>query len=193
MNDFEKALAEFTGAPFVITTDSCTHAIELGLRYKMPKMYATIPEETHFSIPMTLRNLGIEFMFTEDKWEKEYRIEGSTVWDSANLFEKDMFKVEMGKSKLQCISFATDAPLAVGAGGAILTNDRKAAEWLRKAANGGRDLEIAYWEDQKEFDVGYRYFMRKDDCAIGLDLLEDEKFKSVSYGYPNLREFTFNT
>ena len=30
---FEQALAEFTGAPYVIMTDSCTHAIELCLRH----------------------------------------------------------------------------------------------------------------------------------------------------------------
>ena len=30
---FEQELAEFTGAPYAIMTDCCTHAIELCLRY----------------------------------------------------------------------------------------------------------------------------------------------------------------
>ena len=29
---FENKLAEFTGAPYVVTTDCCTHAIELCFR-----------------------------------------------------------------------------------------------------------------------------------------------------------------
>lgn len=193
MNDFEKALAEFTGAPFVITTDSCTHAIELGLRYQKPKMYATIPKKTHFSVPMTLRNLGIEYMFTDDEWEKEYRIEGSIVWDSANYFEKDMFKVEIGKSKLMCISFSSASPLNLGVGGAILTNDRKAAAWLTLAANGGRDLDIVCWEDQKEFNIGYQYYMKHADCEAANLLLTAGNFNKPHYGYPDLSNIVFNS
>ena len=31
--DFEQALAEYTGAPYVVLTAGCTHAIELCMRY----------------------------------------------------------------------------------------------------------------------------------------------------------------
>jgi dTDP-4-amino-4,6-dideoxygalactose transaminase len=31
--EFESALAKFTGAPYAVMTDCCTHAIELCLRY----------------------------------------------------------------------------------------------------------------------------------------------------------------
>jgi len=30
--DFELALAEYTGAPYVVLTDGCTHALELCMR-----------------------------------------------------------------------------------------------------------------------------------------------------------------
>ena len=33
----ENKLAKFTGAPYVIATDCCTHAIELALRVTRPK------------------------------------------------------------------------------------------------------------------------------------------------------------
>ena len=33
IKQFEEALADFTGAPYAIMTDCCTHAIELCLRY----------------------------------------------------------------------------------------------------------------------------------------------------------------
>jgi len=32
--DFESALAEYTGAPYAVLTDGCTHAIELCMRYE---------------------------------------------------------------------------------------------------------------------------------------------------------------
>ena len=35
--EFETALAEYTGAPYAISTDCCTHAIELCLIYKKIK------------------------------------------------------------------------------------------------------------------------------------------------------------
>ena len=31
--DFESALAEYTGAPYVVLTDGCTHALELCFRH----------------------------------------------------------------------------------------------------------------------------------------------------------------
>jgi dTDP-4-amino-4,6-dideoxygalactose transaminase len=33
--NFEKELSEFTNSPYVVTTDCCTHAIELCLRLDM--------------------------------------------------------------------------------------------------------------------------------------------------------------
>ena len=37
INKLEKQLAEFTGAPYVVATDCCTHAIELCLRLNKVK------------------------------------------------------------------------------------------------------------------------------------------------------------
>ena len=34
---FENGIAEFYGAPYAVGVDSCTHAIELCLRYIKPK------------------------------------------------------------------------------------------------------------------------------------------------------------
>ena len=31
--EFEQALARYTGAPYVVVTDCCTHAMELAMRY----------------------------------------------------------------------------------------------------------------------------------------------------------------
>jgi len=197
IDEFEKALAEFTGAKGVVVTDSCTHAIELGLRYNMPKMYATLPEHTYLSIPMTLEKLGIEYMFTEDKWDEGYRIEGSIVYDYARHFAEGMFETDTPVQKrIMCLSFGHGKPLEIGHGGAILTNDREAYEWLKRAVYDGRDLTISPWEDQKTFDVGYHYMMRPEDAVIGLNKLANGEITDLGgkgyKNYPDLREITIN-
>ena len=53
---FEKALAEFTGAPYAIMTDCCTHAIELCFRYDRVKTCVFTPY-TYLSIPMLMLKL----------------------------------------------------------------------------------------------------------------------------------------
>ena len=57
---FERALAEFTGAPYAIMTDCCTHAIEMCLRYDQVK-HCKMQPYTYLSIPMTMHKLGIEY------------------------------------------------------------------------------------------------------------------------------------
>ena len=56
---FELALAEFTGAPYVVMTDCCTHAIELCLRYDKIKQ-CTFTPYTYLSIPMTMHKRSEE-------------------------------------------------------------------------------------------------------------------------------------
>ena len=37
VTNFEKKIAEFCGSPFAVAVDSCTHGIELCLRYNNVK------------------------------------------------------------------------------------------------------------------------------------------------------------
>ena len=180
VDEFEKAIAEFVNpnpdkkSLGVIATDSCTHAIELGLRFAMPKMYATIPEQTYLSVPMTLEKLGIEYMYTEVEWDTEYRIEGSIVYDSARQFAPDLFELENpNQKKIVCVSFGHGKPLDIGHGGAIITNSKEAYDWLMLAANDGSYRTITPWSEQKEINVGYHYTMRLEDALIGLNKLSN--------------------
>ena len=73
-NEFETALSDYTGAPYVVLTDCCTHAVELCLRYKGTGI-ATLPYRSYISIPMTMHKLNISYHYdTEAEWEYEYRI-----------------------------------------------------------------------------------------------------------------------
>ena len=64
---FEQALAEYTGAPYAIMTDCCTHAIEMCMRYKRVKR-VQFTAYTYLSVPMTMHKLGIEYELVPEKW-----------------------------------------------------------------------------------------------------------------------------
>jgi len=190
IEEFEKELALFAGAPLAVATDSCTHAIELGLLYKKPVMYAGIPAETHISVAMTMARLGIDTLYDDDPWENNYRIEGSLVWDSANHFEENMFECEIGKRKILCVSFGHGSPLEIGHGGAILTNDKKIHRWLKRAVYDGRNMGQI---DQTEFEIGYHYMMRPEDAVIGLNKLATSEINTIPRKvYANLNNITIN-
>jgi len=57
---FEKELAKFTGAPYAIMTDCCTHAIEMCLRYCKVK-HTKFTAYTYLSVPMTMHKLNINY------------------------------------------------------------------------------------------------------------------------------------
>ena len=64
--EFESALAKFTGAPYAVMTDCCTHAIELCLRYDNIQR-VTFPAHTYLSIPMTMHKLGITYNYNDNQ------------------------------------------------------------------------------------------------------------------------------
>ena len=97
---FEEELAEFTGAPYAVMTDCCTHAIELCLRYDRVKEVVMTPY-TYLSIPMTMHKLGIKYYYKEEAWAGEYQFHGTRIWDSARKLEKNMYR----SGQIQCLSF----------------------------------------------------------------------------------------
>ena len=183
--EFETALAEYTGAPHVVLTDCCTHAVELCLRLKVTGI-VTLPYRSYISIPMTMHKLNIQYQYdTEVEWEYEYRIGLTNIWDSARGLGKDMFRA----NQMQCLSFGHSKRLEIGHGGAILTSNKDDAEQLRRMAYDGRDLTISPWQDQKVFRVGYHYKPSIEDCEKGLYMLANNKLKtkeSQLVKYPNL-------
>ena len=50
VSEFENKIAEYYGAPYAVATDSCTHGIELCLRYEN-HTEITVPTRTYISIP----------------------------------------------------------------------------------------------------------------------------------------------
>jgi len=182
---FESALAKFTGAPYAVMTDCCTHAIELCLRYDNIQR-VTFPAHTYLSIPMTMHKLGIKYNYNDKLWTGEYQFIGTRVWDSARLLKEGMYR----KGQLQCLSFGYGKPLEIGRGGAVLTDDVEVYDTLKHQCYDGRDLSIAPWEQQKIFKIGYHYKPTIEEAVRGLELLpnidQEPKYKE----YPDLRNIS---
>jgi dTDP-4-amino-4,6-dideoxygalactose transaminase len=185
---FEEELAEFTGAPYAVMTDCCTHAIELCLRYDRVKEVVMTPY-TYLSIPMTMHKLGIKYYYKEEAWTGEYQFHGTRIWDSARKLEKNMYR----PGQMQCLSFGHDKPLHIGRGGAIILDDRAAYDALICMRYDGRDLNIKPWVEQQEFRVGYHYKPTPEEAVQGLALLEGLKEHCPpprQVVYPDLRTIT---
>ena len=187
--EIEKALAEFTGAPYAIMTDCCTHAIELCLRYDRVRGLKMTPY-TYLSVPMTMHKLGIDYVYMdepEQTWTGEYNFVYTRIWDSARRLEADMYQA----GQMQCVSFGHTKPLQIGHGGAILLDNKRAYDMMIKQRYDGRDLNTLPWQSQKTFQVGYHYKPSIEDAVRGLELLEQyQSQEPVFVQYPDLRTIT---
>lgn len=183
--EFEKALAEYTGAAYAVMTDCCTHAIEMCLRFDAVT-HTEFSAYTYLSIPMTMHKLNISYKLLDQKWLGEYQFQGTRIWDSARRLERGMYR----PGQLQCLSFGHGKPLQIGRGGAILTDDVEVYDQLNHMRYDGRDLGVAPWQTQKTFKVGYHYKPTIEEALTGLELLPlvDEQPKYVEY--PDCREIT---
>lgn len=189
IREFETALAEFTGAPYVVMTDCCTHAIELCMRYERVE-FCTFTPFTYLSIPMLMHKLDIEYVYEVDdpaQWVGEYRFLSTRIWDSARRLESNMYR----PWQMQCVSFGHDKPLPIGRGGAILLDDAEAYRALLAMRYDGRDLTIKPWQAQQEFRVGYHYKPTIEEAERGQELLSSYTSQPPRVvSYPDCRQIS---
>lgn len=179
--EFEQALAEFTGAPYVVLTDGCTNALELCLKYDDVKSCSFTPY-TYLSVPMVMVRCGVNYTYldeSEQSWIGEYPLLGTRIWDSARLLKRGMYR----SGQMQCLSFGNTKPLQLGRAGAILLDDPEAYRVLSMLRSDGRDLRIVPWINQREFLTGYHYCPTLELCKLGTELLPsiDQEPKFVAY------------
>ena len=183
--DFESALAEYTGAPHVILTDGCTHAIELCMRYDRVKE-CQFSAYTYLSVPMMLKHLDIEYQMLDETWVGEYQFKNTRIWDSARRLEPGMYR----PGTMQCLSFGWTKPLYLGKVGAILLDDSEAYRIMSRQRSDGRDLHLS-WEVETELILGYHYCPTLELCAAGLRLLPTIEPKAQPGIYPDCRKIPF--
>jgi len=184
--DFESALSKYTGAPYVVLTDGCTHALELCFRYDAVRQ-TKFSAYTYLSVPMLMHHLGIQFEFTDETWTGEYQFENTRIWDSARRLERNMYR----SGQLQCLSFGWTKPLQLGKVGAVLTDDVNAYRHFSRQRSDGRDLNIP-WESETELIWGWHYCPTLESCERGIELLPTIIPQSQKAVYPDLRKIPFD-
>ena len=69
-----------------------------------------------------------------------------------------------------CLSFQFQKHLSLGRGGMILTDNKAAAQELKKMSYDGR-IPDRPWRDQDINSMGYHYYMTPETAALGLKKL----------------------
>ena len=186
---FEKALAKYTGAPYAVVTDGCTHALELCFRLDRIT-YTEFTAFTYLSIPQLMNKLNVSYELKTEYWNSagEYQFAKTNIWDSARLLKPAMYRSGMK----QCLSFGHSKPLELGKAGAILLDSEWQYRELSKMRSDGRDLRIAPWQDQLTFGEGYHYCPTLETCQLGIINLPNVNTEIQKHEYPDLRKFDFN-
>lgn len=198
--DFEKALANYTGAPYVVTVDNQSNGLFLALMYeKVAGQEITIPARTYPSVPCEIIHAGgrVNFKPVEGQTIKgAYQLEPTRVWDSALSFTAGMYK----KNTHMCISFTGPYKhFKLSKGGAILTDDYDAYLWFKRARFSGR-RECSYHDDY--FDMlGWNFYMMPELAARGMLLMNQfytsdgvpKHNQDLELPYPDLSQFKIYT
>lgn len=174
--DFERALCEYTGAPFAVATTSCTMALLLAVAWEMQKTpcpdyianfgssegkpYVAIPARTYVSVPMSIMHAGGCPVFRDEQWSGEYQLKPLPVWDAARRFTSGMYV----PGRMQCVSFHAAKILGDTQGGAILHDNPEADAWLRRARFDGRTPGVAPKEDTFDM-IGWHAYLSPDVAA----------------------------
>ncbi len=210
--DFEKELAIYTGAPYVICVDNQSNGLFLALHYwiqeRKKEHYKTknfkyievidVPQRTYPSVPSEVIHAGAEVNFTkvEGKTLKgAYQLNPSNVWDSALRFTADMYI----PNSMMCISFTgAYKHFKLSKGGAILLDDLNAYNWLKKARFSGRS-ECSYHEDNFDDNpvIGWNFYMMPEIATRGLLLINQfynsdgskKHNEDLELPYPDLSKF----
>lgn len=198
--DFEKALGDYTGAPYVVTVDNQSNALFLALMYEGVKdMEITIPSRTYPSVPCEIIHAGakVKWRAVEGRTIKgAYCLEPTNVWDSALRFTADMYI----PGSHMCISFTGPYKhFKLSKGGAILTDNFDAYLWFKRARYSGR-RECSYHDDN--FDMlGWNFYMMPELAARGMLLMNQfynidgskKHNEDLELPYPDLSKFEIYT
>jgi dTDP-4-amino-4,6-dideoxygalactose transaminase len=197
--EFEKAICEYTCAPFCVCVDNESNALSMALTYiGINDMEITIPSHTYPSVPCEIILAGgkVKFEPSDKILKGEYRLKPTKVWDSALRFTANMYR----KDQLQCLSFTGQwKRLKTVKGGAVLTDSHEAYLWFKRYRYSGR-REVSYFDDN--FDtIGKNYYMPHVLAAIGLQMIQGfynfdgtkKDFDDLELPYPDLSKFKIYT
>jgi dTDP-4-amino-4,6-dideoxygalactose transaminase len=188
---FEEEVAHYTGAPYAISVDNCTNAIFLVCKFLGVKD-VIIPSKTYLSVPQSIIHAGGSVIFDKsddtNNWQGIYQLKPYPIYDSAKRFTSDMYI----PNTFMCLSFHIKKHLKIGKGGMILTDNKEAVEWFKKARYEGRSEKL-YHEDDIEM-LGWNMYMTTQQASHGLALMQNyPSFVAdldENNGYRDLTEFS---
>jgi dTDP-4-amino-4,6-dideoxygalactose transaminase len=168
VSTFENKISEFFGSKYAVAVDSCTHGLELCLRYTN-ETKINVPKRTYLSVPFLAEKIGLEREWRDENWENYYTINYSDkrIIDAAVLWEKNSYI----PNTFMCISFQYQKHLSLGRGGVILMDNEFDYISLKKMSYDGR-LPNVPWRDQDIDTVGFHYYMTPETAQLGLDKLQ---------------------
>lgn len=194
VRDFEAALCQYTGAKYAVTTNSCTMALLLAVKWHIQKGYGhydggegpfiEIPKRTYVSVPQSIIHAGGKPVFLDKDWLGWYRLNPLPVWDAARYFSSGMFC----HGEMMCVSFHASKILGDTQGGAILHDNDEADAWLRRARFDGRTEGVAPKDDTFPH-LGYHCYMSNDVAArllLKLSVLPKHNHPLPNDPYPDL-------
>lgn len=193
VHQLEEALADYAGSKYCVCVESGSAGILLSLLWQRemtgPLGTVRCPKRTYPSIPCSIILMGGKVLFTDEEWEGTYQLKPYPIVDGALRFRRGMYQ----KGTLHMISMHVKKHIPVGRGGAILTDDQDAYEWLKRARFDGRG-PMPLQEDNFT-QLGLNAYMQPTDAARGLQLLqalgnrELEDLKVEDQKYPDLSVF----
>lgn len=166
IKQFEDKIAEFFNSPYAISVDSCTHGVELCLRYTNAKQIS-VPYHTYLSIPFLADKLQIPRVWRYEQWTDYYYLTDRVI-DAAVHWQHNGYI----PGTFMSISFQYRKHLNLCRGGMILTDDEHAALVLKKMSYDGRTPDRS-WREQNIDMVGYHYYMTPETAQLGLDKLPE--------------------
>ena len=166
VREFEEKISSFFGSPYAVAIDSCTHGVELALRYTKAKKISC-PKRTYLSIPFLSKKLNIDLEWRDENWVDYYYITENVI-DAAVLWKKDSYipKTFMG------ISFQYQKHLSIGRGGALLLDNEEAYFQIKKMSYDGR-IPNTPWRDQDIDTFGLHYYMTPETAQNGVNKFQE--------------------
>ena len=204
---FENAVANYCGAPYCVSTNSCTMALLLAVAWELwgrtgftprtdpqaVRPSIEIPKRTYISVPMSIIHAGGRPVFRDEQWIGGYQLKPLPIIDSARWFTSGMYSTRQaldGAGVMMCLSFHASKICGDTQGGAILHDSAEADHWLRKARFDGRTEGFAPKDDT--FDViGWHCYLSPDVAARllwKLSVLPKQNEPLPNDDYPDLSE-----
>jgi dTDP-4-amino-4,6-dideoxygalactose transaminase len=175
---FEEEVADYTGAPYAISVDSCTSALFLCCKY-LEVTDVIIPSKTYLSVPQSIINSGGNVIFdpSANDWRGVYQLNPYPIYDAAKRFTSGMYI----PNTFMCLSFHIKKHLKIGKGGMILTDNKEAVDWFRESRYEGRSEKLYHEDDIK--NIGWNMYMTPQEASHGLSLMQN-----IEWSYPDLDE-----